>query len=106
MTNTHCTVTLLRLKNCSDPANPVVFRKLLPPSRMGHYWATAVEHFAKAREIPINWLLDNMTPEIVVSGPQMGELLRDAYGENDPYYRSTLLHLSSEKCFRVSAADF
>jgi hypothetical protein len=106
MTFTDCTVTLEGLTHNEDVANPKVFQGRLPPTRTGQYWAPTIERFAKENGITIKWVLDNSTPEIVVTGEQLKVILRDAYGSDSAFFRSTLVQLSSEIRFRVYADDF
>ena len=106
MTTTDCFITLAGLKSCSDPANPEPFRDPLPPSRPGHYWAPAVERFANARGIKISWVIDNCTPEVTITGPQLRELLVDAYGEDTEFIQSASPYLAPAYLFEVYADDF
>jgi hypothetical protein len=106
MTFSDCWVTVTSLTEFDDPGNPAPFRKRLPPSRNGHYWAPAVEGFARANGLEINWVLDNGTPEIVVNGAQLQDLFLDAFGENDPYYALALPYLVADQWYRVYADDF
>jgi hypothetical protein len=106
MTTTACVVTLKGLSTSNDPANPEPFRRPLPPTRMGHYWVPAVERFAKARGIKIRWVIDNCTPEITVTGPQLRELFVDAYGESADFVRAASPYLAPAYLYEVYADDF
>jgi hypothetical protein len=106
MTYTDCLIKLAGLKSITNSSNPPPFRDRLPPSRPGHYWAPAVIAFAKARRIRINYVLDNETPRIVVTGPELKELLLDAYGADDPFFISALPYFGLAYRFSVYADDF
>lgn len=106
MTFTACIVTAEGLADHRLAANPEPFRTTLPPSRNGHYWAPALAAYAKAHGIPIRYPLDNCTLEITVTGPELGELLRDAYSSHDPFLARARPHLTAAHRYQVYAEDF
>ena len=107
MTSTACLVTLDGLDSHESCANPEPFRALLPRARNGHYWVPAVDAFAKSHGIPIRYPLDNCTLEITVTGPQLRNLLWDAYAAGDPFLARADPHLTAaQRATRVYAEDF
>jgi hypothetical protein len=106
MTTTDCYITLVGLKSHINRANPKPFRQRLPFSGPGQYWACTVERFAKARGIKIRWVIDNCTPEIIVTGPQLRELLVEAYGMDADFVRIASPYLAPGSVYEVYADDF
>jgi hypothetical protein len=106
MTTTDCFVTLVGLDSHTDAANPEPFRSALPQPRPGHYWAPAVERFAKERGLAIQYPVDNLTPQITLSGPDVRMLLVEAYGDGADFVRSASAHLTPASLYEVYAEDF
>lgn len=104
MTTSDCFVTLVGLESHTDPANPEPFRQALPPSM--HYWAPAVERFGKERGLPVRYPIDNLTPEIVISGPDLRTLLVAAYSEDHPFIRQAAHYFGQAYRYCVYAEDF
>jgi len=106
VTTTDCFVTLAGLDSHTDPANPGPFRDALPAARSGHYWAPALEAFAREHGLALRYPLDNLTVEVAVTGAELQALLIDGYGADDPFLAHVAPYLSSTLRYLVYAEDF